>query len=264
MPLSDQQRRDYAEKLYQAELTGQWIDYPTQCFPHVTIEDAYAIGRCVTDAKVAAGRRIKGHKVGYTSAAMRRAFGAEEPDYGTLFDDWFVDEGTILDKSRLNLPWVEIELLFALKAPLGGPDVNAIDVIQATDFIVPAIEICDNRYKTDDYQGVIDSIADAASCGLVVVGGNPVRLTDVDPRAVAGTLFINGEPVESGTASAVMGNPVNAVAWLARKLDSFGVKMQPGHSILSGSFIAARSIKAGDAVLADFGQLGQVSFGVSG
>lgn len=263
MALSDQQRRDYAKKLYQAELTRDWIDYPTKCFPDVSIEDAYAIGQYVTDTKVESGRRIKGHKVGYTSAAMRRTFGAIEPDYGTLFDDWFVDEGTLLDKSRLNLPWVEIELLFALKAPLGGSDVNAIDVIQATDFIVPAIEICDNRYKTDDYEGVIDSIADAASCGLVVVGGNPVRLTDVDPRTLSGALFINGEPVESGTASAVMGNPINAVAWLARKLHAFGVTMQPGHSILSGSFVAARSIQAGDTVLADFGQLGQVSFGVS-
>ncbi|MBU2983699.1 fumarylacetoacetate hydrolase family protein [Lentibacter algarum] len=263
MTLSNQQRQAYAKQLYEAELTGNWIDYPTKVFPEVDIEDAYAIGQHVTDLKVADGRVIKGHKVGYTSAAMRRAFGAVEPDYGTLFDDWFVDEGTMIDKSRLNLPWVEIELLFALKAPLGGPHVNAIDVIQATDFIVPAIEICDNRYKTDDYTGVIDSIADAASCGLVVVGGNPVRLTDVDPRALSGALFINGEPVESGAAAAVMGNPVNAVAWLARKLHSFGVTMQPGHSILSGSFIAARSIKPGDAILADFGQLGQVSFGVT-
>ena len=264
MSLSDKQRRDYATRLYEAELTGNWIDYPTRVFPKVEIEDAYAIGQFVTDAKVADGRVVKGHKVGYTSAAMRRAFGAQEPDYGTLFDNWFVDEGSTIDKSRLNLPWVEIELLFALKAPLGGPDVNTVDVIQATDFIVPAIEICDNRFLTDDYEGVVDSIADAASCGLVVVGANPVRLTDLDPRTRPGTLFINGTPVESGTAAAVMGNPVNAVAWLARKLSSFGITMQPGHSILSGSFIAARSIKPGDAVHADFGTLGQVSFGVSG
>lgn len=263
MSLTEEQRRSYARQLYSAEITGKWIEYPTKVFDDVTIEDAYAIGAYVTESKLADGRVIKGHKVGYTSTAMRRAFAATEPDYGTLFDNWFVDEGSIIDKSRLNVPWVEIELLFALKEPLGGPDVNAIDVIRATDFVVPAIEICDNRYTRDDYSGVIDSIADAASCGLVVVGGCPVRLTDVDPRKLAGALFINGEPIESGTAAAVMGNPINAVAWLARKLHEFGVRMEPGHSILSGSFIAARKIKAGDTVMADFGPLGQVGFGVS-
>ena len=263
MALSEQQRKDYATRLYNAELTREWIEYPTKVFPAVDIEDAYMIGQYVTDIKVANGRTIKGHKVGYTSTAMRRAFGADEPNYGTLFDDWFIDEGSVIAKEDLNVPWVEIELLFALKAPLGGADVNAIDVIQATDFVVPSIEIVDNRYTTGDYEGVIDSIADAASCGMVIVGGNPVRLTEVDPRYLAGTLYINGEPVESGTGAAVMGNPINAVAWLARKLHSFGVTMEPGHSILSGSFIAAREIKAGDTVVADFGQLGQVSFGVS-
>lgn len=263
MALSEEQRRDYATELYNAELTKEWIKYPTQVFPEVDIEDAYMIGQYVADMKVAAGRKIKGHKVGYTSAAMRRAFGATEPDYGTLFDNWFVDEGAAIDKEDLNVPWVEIEVLFVLKKSLGGPDVNAVDVIQATDFILPSIEICDNRYPTDDYEGVIDSIADAASCGLIVVGGTPTRLEDVNPLHLAGTLYINGEPVESGTGAVVMGNPINAVAWLARKLHSFGVTMEPGHSILSGSFIPARRIGAGDTVMADFGQLGQVSFGVS-
>lgn len=263
MTLPPAVRHDFARQLLAAEISKAWIEPLTFTHPGATIEDAYAIGQLVAEAKVAAGRVIKGHKVGYTSAAMRDAFGATEPDYGTLFDNWFVDEGAVIDKTALHLPWVEIELVFALKAPLGGPDVNALDVIRATDFILPAIEICDNRFTRDDYGGVVDSIADAASCGLVVLGGAPRTLTDLDPRQIEGALIVNGQELERGRASAVMGNPVNAVAWLARKLHQFGVQMQPGHAILSGSFIAARQIGPGDWVCADFGPLGTVSFSVS-
>ena len=108
-----------------------------------------------------------------------------------------------------------------------------------------------------------DSIADAASCGFVIVGGNPVPLNDIDVRHVGAALYKNGEVVESGTAAAVMGNPINSVAWLARKLHEFGVQMQPGHTILSGSFIRIHPIKAGESFVADFGPLGQISFGVT-
>ncbi len=262
MALTDEQRRAAAAALVHAEATREWCEPLTLAYPGADIDDAYAVGQYVTDAKVAAGRVIKGHKVGLTSKAMRSTTGATEPDYGTIFDNWFLDEGSRVSMSTMNRPMVEVEMVFVLKEDLGGPSVNAVDVIRATDFVLPAIEVVDSRYSRRGEAGVVDSISDAASCGFIMVGGNPTLLTDIDIRAVGGALYLNGELEESGTAAAVMGNPVNSVAWLARKLDEFGVTMQAGHTVLSGSFIRARSIGVGDSVLADFGPLGQISFGV--
>jgi 2-keto-4-pentenoate hydratase len=262
MQMTKAQHREMAEALVEAELTRVWIEPLTLRYEDADIEDAYAVGQMVTDLKIASGRVVKGHKVGLTSKAMRDATGATEPDYGTLFDNWFLDEGTQVSASIMNRPLVEVELVFVLKENLGGPSVNAVDVIRATDFVVPAVEVVDTRYSKRGKPGVIDSISDAASCGFIMVGGNPVSLNDIDVRHVGGALYKNGDVVESGTAAAVMGNPINSVAWLARKLSEFGVEMQAGHSILSGSFIRIHPINAGETFVADFGPLGQISFGV--
>lgn len=262
MAMTDEQRREAAAALVEAELTRVWMEPITLTYEGADIEDAYAIGQLVTEAKVAAGRVIKGHKVGLTSKAMRERTGATEPDYGTLFDNWFIDEGSQVSMSTLNGPLVEIELVFVLKEELGGPAVNVVDVIRATDFVLPAVEVVDDRYSKRGKPGVVDSIADAASCGFVMLGGNPRTLTQIDVRHVGGALYKNGVLEESGTAAAVMGNPLNAVAWLARKLHEFGVTMQPGHTVLSGSFIRAHRIAIGDSFVADYGPLGQISFGI--
>ena len=146
-----------------------------------------------------------------------------------------------------------------LKEPLRGPSVNAADVIRATDFVLPALEIVDNRYNGRGKKMLVDSISDAAACGLVVLGGRPVRLTDIDIRRVSASLLINGDIMETGSAAAVMGNPINAVAWLANKLNEFGVGMEPGNVILSGSFIKAIPFEAGDSLVALYDQLGEVT-----
>ncbi|MFK7918506.1 MAG: 2-keto-4-pentenoate hydratase [Ilumatobacter sp.] len=263
MHLTEAQQREVAEALVTAEDTKAWTEPLTLRYDDADIEDAYAVGQMVTDLKVANGRSVKGHKVGLTSKAMREVTGATEPDYGTMFDNWFLDEGTQVSMSSMNKPFVEIELVFVLKENLGGQSVNTADVIRATDFVTPAIEVVDSRYGKRGKPGVIDSISDAASCGFVMLGGNAVSLNDIDVRHVGGALYKNGEVVESGTAAAVMGNPISSVAWLARKLDEFGVEMQAGHSILSGSFIRMHPIKAGQSFVADFGPLGQISFGVT-
>ncbi len=263
MGMTDEQRRQAAEALVHAELTRQWMEPITLTYDDADIEDAYAIGEMVTAIKVANGRTVKGHKVGLTSKAMRSTTGATEPDYGTIFDNWFVDEGAKVSISTLNRPMVEIELVFVLKSSLGGPSVNAVDVIRATDFVLPAVEVVDSRFSKRGKPGVVDSIADAASCGFIIVSGNPKKLTDIDIRHVGGALYKNGEIEESGTAAAVMGNPINSVAWLARKLHEFGVTMEAGHTVLSGSFIKAHPIVAGDTFVADYGPLGQISFGIT-
>jgi 2-oxo-hept-3-ene-1,7-dioate hydratase/2-keto-4-pentenoate hydratase len=191
---------------------------------------------------------------------MRSLTGATEPDYGTMFDDWFMLEGSKVPRSTMNRPLVEVEVAFVLREPLVGPGVNAADVIRATDFVLPCMEIIFNRQKGRGPTPLIDSIADAAGCGRVVLGGRPARLTDIDIRRIGASLSINGSVEESGVASAVMGNPINSVAWLANKLHDYGVTPQAGHVILSGSFIKAIPFEAGDSVMALFDVLGEVTF----
>ena len=255
--LTDAQRREAAAALFAAERDEAPIPPITVTYPGADVEDGYRIGQLVTELKVAAGWMVKGHKVGLTSKAMREMAGATEPDYGTLFDRWFVPEGSTVPKDRMNRPLVEVELAFVLADALPGPSTNAADVIRATDFVLPALEIVDTRYSKRGT--LVDSIADAAACGLVVLGGNPARLKDIDVRQVSASLAVNGEIEQSGVARAVMGNPINAVAWLANKLHEFGVTMQPGHVVLSGSFIRAVPFAAGDTISALFDELGEVT-----
>ncbi len=259
--LTDDEVAAAAEALYQAELDNVPMTPISTQYPEADIDDAYRISMAVTARKVAAGRIVKGHKIGLTSKAMRSLTGATEPDYGTMFDDWFVLEGGVVPRSRMNAPLVEVELAFVLREPLAGPGVTAVDVIRATDFVLPCIEIVDTRQHGRGPNRLVDSVADAAACGLVIVGGRPARLTDVDIRRIGATLAINGIVEESGVAAAVMGNPINAVAWLANKLHQYGVVPEPGHLILSGSFIRAIPFKAGDTVVAQFDHLGEVVFG---
>jgi 2-oxo-hept-3-ene-1,7-dioate hydratase/2-keto-4-pentenoate hydratase len=259
MNLTTAEHQKAAQAIYDAEQTRAWTEPVSNLYDNADIEDAYRIGLEVRDLKLAAGRRVKGHKIGFTSKAMRSLVGATEPDYGFLYDDWFVPEASTVSRSQMNRPLVEQELAFVMGNRLSGPSVNAADVIRATDFVLPALEIVDSRFSGRGKTLLVDSISDAASCGFVVLGGNPVRLTDLDIRRVSGSLAIAGDIVETGTASAVMGNPINAVAWLANKLAEFGVAMEPGDVILSGSFIKAVPFEAGDSIFAHFDQLGEVS-----
>ena len=258
--LTDDQVADAAEALYRAEIDRVWIPPISTTYPDADIDDAYRISAAVTDLKVAAGRVVKGHKIGLTSKAMREISNATEPDYGTMFDDWFVLEGSAVPRSAMNRPLVEVELAFVLKDALPGPGLNAADVIRATDFVLPCIEIVDLRQDGRGPNRLVDSIADAAACGLVVLGGRPARLTDVDIRRIGASLSINGSVEQSGVASAVMGNPISAVAWLANKLHEYGVVPEAGHVILSGSFIRAIPFEVGDTVVALFDHLGEVTF----
>jgi 2-oxo-hept-3-ene-1,7-dioate hydratase/2-keto-4-pentenoate hydratase len=256
--LNDQQVRQAADNLWQAEQTSEWAQPISILFPEADVGDAYRVSLAVRDLKVAAGRSVKGHKIGLTSKAMRDLTGATEPDYGFIFDNWFALEGSTVQRSAMNRPLVEVELAFVMGKELKGPSINAADVIRATEFVLPALEIVDSRYKGRGNNLLVDSISDAATCGFVVLGGNPVKLTDVDVRRLSASLSINGQVMESGSASAVMGNPINAVVWLANKLHEFGVAMQPGDVILSGSFVKAIPFGAGDTVMALYDQLGEV------
>lgn len=256
--LTNKQIEELAADLWKAEQTHEWTTSLSTRQPGADINDAYAVGLAVRDLKVAAGRSVRGHKIGLTSKAMRDMTGATEPDYGLIYDDWFVPEGSVIDRSAMNRPLVEVELAFVMKSRLSGPFVNAADVIRATDFVLPALEIVDMRIQKPGPNMLIDSISDGAWCGKVVLGGNPCKLTDIDPRRISASLTINGQIVESGSATAVMSNPVNAVAWLANTLFKFGMVMEAGDVVLSGSFVRAIPFGAGDTLLAQFDTLGEV------
>jgi 2-keto-4-pentenoate hydratase len=261
--LSDQQVKRAADNLWEAEQTSEWAQPLSVLFPEADVGDAYRVGLAVRDIKLANGRTVKGHKIGLTSKAMRDLTGATEPDYGFMFDNWFVLEGSTVQRSAMNRPLVEVELAFVMGQELKGPAINAADVIRATDFVLPALEIVDSRYKGRGNNMLVDSISDAASCGFVVLGGNPVKLTDVDVRRLSASLSINGQVMESGSASAVMGNPINSVVWLANKLLEFDVAMQPGDVILSGSFVKAIPFGAGDTIIALYDKLGEITLRVA-
>lgn len=248
--LTDEQRREAAEMLNTAHRTHVQVPSLKATFPDMEIEDAYHIQELQVADRKAAGAVVKGYKIGLTSKVMQDLAGIDEPDYGFLLDDMFVQEDSVIDLSKYFTPNVEIELAFAMRAALRGPNVNAADVIRATDFVLPAIELVEKRVERRE--GVVDTIADLASCAAVVLGGNPMLLTDVDIRAVGGTVFKNGEHITGGNAKAVMGNPVNAVAWLANKLHEFGVGFEPGDVILSGSFVRVVPTADGDHVVAAF------------
>jgi 2-oxo-hept-3-ene-1,7-dioate hydratase len=259
MPMSPDQHRDAARSIVEAERTKQYVDAVSTRWPAAGVDDAYAIALAVRDLKLAAGSRVVGHKVGLTSSAMREMFGATEPDYGFLYDDWIVAAGATVPADRLNRALVEQEVAFVLGRPLTGAAVTAADVIAATDVVVGALEVVDSRFNARGPNMLVDSISDGASCGFVVLGDTPVRLASVDVTQIRGTLYRNGAAQEHGVASAVLGDPVNAVAWLANTLHRFGVTMEAGDVILSGSFIRAVTIEPGDTVTGSFDHLGDVT-----
>ncbi|MEM7797550.1 MAG: 4-oxalocrotonate decarboxylase [Chloroflexota bacterium] len=248
--LTDAQRHEAAEMLNSAHRTHKQVPSLKKTFPEMEIEDAYHIQEIQVKQRIEGGAKIKGYKVGLTSKVMQDLAGIDEPDYGFLMDDMFIPEASTIDLNRFFWPNVEIELAFVMKESLVGPNINAADVIRATDFVLPAIELVEKRVT--ERNGVVDTIADLASCAAVVLGGNPMKLTDFDIRDVHGAVFKNGEHVTEGSSMAVMGNPVNAIAWLANKLHEFGVAFEAGHTILSGSFIRVVPTAVGDHFIARF------------
>ena len=263
MKLTAKQHVAASKSLFNAERTGTQIESISATYSNADVDDAYTIAQGVTALKVKDGNVVQGHKIGLTSKAMREMSQAKEPDYGTLTDDYFVLEGATVPSDRLHRALVEVEIAFVLKHDLTGPSVNVAQVIQATDFILPCLEIVDSRQSSRGPTPLVDTIADAASCGFVVLGGCPRRLTDVDIRRIGATLFINGEAEVSGVSAAVMGNPINSVAWLANKLHSYGVPLLAGQVLLSGSFVRAIPFGPGDTLTALFDGLGEVQLSVA-
>jgi len=258
MPIDESTARKQAEALYQAEVQRRPIEPLTAVYPDLRPEEAYAIQLEVVRRKVDAGGRIVGRKIGLTSRAMQQMLGIDQPDYGHLLDTMAVADGGQVPIERLVQPKVEGEIAFVMKRDLRGPAVTVADVLAATDYLVPAIEIIDSRIR--DWQiKLADTIADNASSGMFVLGNSRTAVDQVDLRLVGMVLEKNGEVALTGAGAAVLGNPARAVAWLANKLSEFGISLKAGEVILSGSLSSALSIARGDQVKAEFDRLGSVS-----
>lgn len=264
LTLSPEAIADAARRLDAAEETRVQIRQFSLDWPSMGIPDSYAIQRAWMELKAEQGRTVKGHKIGLTSKAMQMAVKISEPDYGVLLDDMFVPESGTVAFDTLIQPRIEMELAFVLKSRLSGPGISIFDVLNATDFVVPAIEILDARIQRVDPETgatrkVFDTIADnAANCGIVT-GGRPVRPLDIDLRWVAGLLYRNGEIEETGVSAGVLNHPANGIAWLADRLSVFDQALEPGQVVLAGSFIRPVDVRRGDTFQADYGPLGQVT-----
>lgn len=254
--LSDDSRREAARALHQAELDRKPITQLSITYPGIELEDAYIIQRLWAEMKISEGCRHVGHKIGLTSRAMQMASKITEPDYGHLMDDMLYRDGAEIRADRFAKPRLEVELAFVLKEPLKGPGIQVHDVMRATEYVLPALEIID--YRTAVPRAITDTIADNAASGAMVMGGRIIRPFDVDIRWVGATLAKNGVIEESGVSAAIMGHPAAGVAWLANKLAAQGVGMEPGHIILGGSFTRPVDVSAGDVIQADFGPLGAI------
>lgn len=257
MAMTAVQLMSAAKFLAGAEESRNPVGPLTRMNPDITVEDAYEIQSINVRRRMSEGARVKGHKVGLSSKAMQEMMGVHEPDFGHLLDDMFYFEHDAIPVERFLQPRIEVETAFVLNARLPAPGCTAADVLRCTAFLCPAIELIDSRIQ-DWKIALCDTIADNASSGGVILGGNATPITSIDPRSIDAELFINGELVATGRSDAVLGNPVTAVAWLANKLHQFGVTLDAGHVVLPGSCTRAFEVKAGDHVRADFSQLGPV------
>ena len=264
MALSKEEIRVAAESLHRAEKTRTQIRQFSLEYPAITVEDAYAIQKTWIEIKTAEGRTVRGHKIGLTSKAMQSALNIDEPDSGILLDDMLFTDGGVVPSDRFIATRVEAELAFVISKRLAGPDCTLFDVLNATDFVVPALEILDTRIERVDpvtkaTRKIYDTIADNAANAGIVLGGRPIRPLEADLRWIGALCFRNGQLEETGLAAGVLNHPATAVAWLANKIAPLGLALEPGQVVLAGSFIRPIETRKGDTIQADYGAHGSVS-----
>lgn len=259
--ISAEDRRQAAAALLEAERTCKPIQQVSRAWPAMELQDAYAVQQLWAEERIRKGARAVGHKIGLTSRAMQMASKMTEPDYGVLLDDMLYADGASIPASRFHAPRLEVELAFVLGKRLGGKGrhTTIYDVLDATAYVTPALEIID--YRTDVPRAIVDTIADNAAAAAMVTGGRVVRPMDVDLRWISATLAKNGVIEESGVSAAIMGHPAAGIGWLANKLAMHDIALEEGHILLAGSFTRPTAVAAGDTIFADFGPLG--SIGVS-
>ena len=254
-----------ARQLYDARKTRTQLRHFSKQYPQMTIEDGYAIQREWVKLELADGRSIKGRKIGLTSRAMQQASQIDEPDYAPLMDDMFFAADGDLPLERFISPRVEVELAFLLGKSLKGPNVKLDEVLAATEYVAPAIEIIDARIEQFDRETkamrkVFDTISDFAANAGIIVGPGRARVSEIDLRWAGAILSKNGVVEETGLAAGVLGHPAIGVAWLANKIAPYGEQLNAGDVVLAGSFTRPVNAARGDSFTADYGPLGSFSF----
>ncbi|WP_439591844.1 2-keto-4-pentenoate hydratase [Microbacterium sp.] len=247
-----------AGELAEADRAHTVIPRITSRFPAATIEDSYAIQGVWRDANIAAGRTLVGRKIGLTSKAMQHATGITEPDYGVMFDDTVYASGSDIPVDHFSNVRVEVELAFVLAHPLEGPDCTLDDALAAIEYAVPALEVLNSHIELEG-RTIVDTIADNAAYGAMVLGDVRRRPDEIDLRWVPGLLYRNGEITETGVAAGVLDHPARGVAWLANKFHQHGARLEAGEIILAGSFTRPMWVSRGDDVLCDYGPMGTIS-----
>ena len=253
-----------ARSLYEARKSRTQLRHFSKEHTGMTIQDGYAIQSEWVRLEQADGRTIRGRKIGLTSRAMQQASQITEPDYAPLMDDMFFETGGDIPYDRFIAPRVEVELAFVLGKELKGPGVSLFEVLQATEYVTPALEIIDARIEQFDRETkaprkVFDTIADFAANAGIVLGGRPVKADAVDLRWVGALLYKNAVIEETGLAAAVLNHPAAGVAWLANKIAPYGEQLNAGDIVLGGSFTRPTTAVRGDVLHADYGPLGNIS-----
>lgn len=261
--LTDDAVLDYAHALDNAEQTGKAIDALSMTHPDMTLDDAYQVQKAWVDVKLARGRKTIGKKIGLTSRAMQQAMQINEPDFGILLDDMLFENGGTVKAGDFIDPRIEVELAFKLKQDLTGNNLSVADVLAATEYVVPALELIAARSyrvhpETDYVRKVHDTIADNAANAGIVMGDEKIDPHNPDLPWVSALLGCNGTIEETGVAAGVLGHPANGIAWLARRIAPFGMELKAGEIILAGSFTRPVACHAGDKFVADYNRFGKI------
>ena len=261
--LTDREVASAAICLYKAEKSGTQTSLPSLDFPNMTMDDAYRIQKQLVGHKVACGERPVGHKIGLTSRAMQLALGIEIPDSGVLFDTMLLDSGSVVERGRYIEPRVEAEIVFVMGNELAAENLTRQDVVRATSYVSPALEIVDTRVfrkdpETGTARNVLDTIADNAANAGLVIGPSRHAADNVDLRWIGSIVRRDGVVEETGLGAGVLDDPFTSVIWLARRLARYGQPIQPGDIVLSGSFVRPVEAPPGSRFEADFGDFGKV------
>ena len=251
-------RESIAAELVQADRDRTILPRLTARYPEMAIEDSYAIQKIWSDQRISQGARLVGHKIGLTSKVMQVATGITEPDYGVMFDDTVYASGAAIPTDHFSNVRIEVELAFVLAKPLSGPNTTIFDVLDATAYVVPALEVLNSHLELEG-RTIVDTISDNAAMGAMVVGGRPVKVDELDLRWVSSLLYRNETIEDSGVAGAILGHPAMGVAWLANKLAQHGQSLDAGEIILAGSFTKPMWVERGDTVHAEYSGLGSVT-----
>lgn len=262
--LTEQEIQTAANNLYDAEQQRVQIDPVTLSHPDMTMDDAYAIQSAWVNRKIANGRSVLGYKIGLTSRAMQRVMKIDTPDYGVLLDDMLFANNSDIRSSDFLDPQIEVELAFVLKERLFGEEVTVEQVLKSTDYVVPAFELIAARSfrvhpDTGATRTVFDTISDNAANGGIIMGDHRIDPNEVDLRWCGAIVKLNGVIEQTGLAAAVLDHPANGICWIAKRFAPHGVALEPGQVLLSGSFTAPIKVKAGDELVAEYGEHGELS-----